>query len=571
MKKLSMLAIIASLAFVVIACNKQTSEYNPAVLLSNYGPNTLTVTATYYGPLATDGSGKIYVYLFDTMGLTSRDPIYSGSTVTAATPGVGETITVEHIKDGDYYVLVFYDYHGGDNPDNQTDRYMLYTAGGSTPFANQADTFTVIGDTDLPGLSFGDTYKLQGQSKYLLPATLTVNATYNGATATTGTGKLFVFLYDSMGTDTRTPAPVYIASSTGAAAVGVQSQIVFSNILAGSYKAVLFYDYSAEVGHDDSVDDRYVIYDNRQYKDLADTITLADGGSQTWTRSFGDSYTLQADGAYMTASSPVTLTVNAAYTGAVTPDVSATGKLYAYLYDALGRATRLPDSPNYTGATGSAGTTGTITISGIVPGDYYIVYFYDNTYWSSNVDSPGDKYLLSGGVQYPGTATPVSLNSNTTVSPSINDDYALTTNVMGDALFMQTGSLTVHATYNGGVPSSTIGSMKIYVYLYDALGTGTRTGALPIYSGSTAAAVTVGVEDTISIANILPGNYYVLIFYDYRSGTNPDNQTDRYIFYNGVGYTSTASPLSVSGGTDLPGVSFNNTYTIQSSSLFMTP
>jgi hypothetical protein len=567
MKKLLMLIIIG-FAFLLVGCNRdnQSSEFNPLALLSDYGPSTLTIHATYNGtavtgePNVSDGSGKIYVYLFktDELGLTSRTWTYSGSTAAAVTAGVEATITIEHIKDGEYYVLAFYDYKEGDNSDNQTDRYTLYAGAGLSGFTSVAVPYTVAGDSLLDGINFGDTYKLQGQSKFMLPCTVTVNATYNGTEYNDGSGRLFVYLYDTLGTDTRTPAPVY-ASSTPAASTA--ATITLTDVVAGSYKAVLFYDYSYEDGHNDSEGDRYVLYNNRQYTSLADTITLTDGGSATWTQTFGNSYTLQEDGAYMTPSSPVTLTVDAAYTGAVSPDASATGKIYAYLYDALGRATRLPDNPNYTGSTATAGTTGTITITGIVPGDYYIVYFYDNTYWSSNVDSPGDKYVLSGGVQYPASATPVSLNSNTTVYPSIGDDYALTTNVMGDALFLQTGSLTVTATYTGTEPSSNIGSKKIYVYLFDALNTGTRD-PLPIYSGSTTGAVAVSSPSDITINNILPGSYYMVVFYDFRSGTNPDNQTDRYVIYNNVEFpASGASTVTISTGPNsVTGISFGDGY-----------
>jgi hypothetical protein len=592
MKKL-LLLIIVGFAFILIGCNtdSQTSGTNTLALLSDYGPSTLTVHATYNGTAVTgvpdvdDGSGKIFVYLFktDELGLTSRTWTYSGSTAAAVTVGVEATITIDHIKDGEYYVLAFYDYKLGGNDDNQTDRYVLYAGAGLTGFTSVAVPYTVSGDTLLDGINFGNTYKLQAQSKFMLPATLTVNATYNGTEYTSGSGspsgRLFVYLYDTLGADTRTPTPVFSGSTVAAATTGVLTPIILTNVAAGTYYAVVGYDFNEEAGHLDSVGDRYLLYNNKQYASLADTITISDGGSATWNgATFGDSYTLQANGAYMTPSSPVTLTVNATYTGAVTPDASATGKIYVYLYDALGKGTRLPDDPNYSGATLIAGATGTITVNGIVPGDYYLVTFYDNSYSASRIDSPGDKYLLSGGTQYPTSAVTVSLSSNTSTNISVGDDYDFKTNVVGDTLFMQTGSLTVTATYTGTAGTGTDTDANfIYVYLFDYMNASTATSGgtrdpYPIYTGSTGSAVTVGNPGTISINNILPGSYCMVVFYNFNAtgAASPDNKNDRYVIYNGYEFPASGiTPVVVTAGSNsVSGISFGNSYQLNSGGAF---
>lgn len=128
-------------------------------------------------------------------------------------------------------------------------------------------------------------------------------------------------------------------------------------------------------------------------------------------------------------------------------------------------------------------------------------------------------------------------------------------------------TLTVTATYNGAAASD--GTGKLYVYLYNALGTGTRNQYLPVYTGSTAGAVTIGNATDITLTDLLPGDYYVLVFFDYRSGSNADNASDRYIFYNNVGSTATATKLTISGNTTVTGILFDNTFILQSGSLYM--
>ena len=575
MKKLMIFLILAA-GFFMAGCNKdgQSNEINPLALMGTYGPYTLTVNVTYDGTAATDGTGKIYVYLFDALGLTSRDPIYSGSTDAAYAGGV-TSINVEHIKAGDYYVLVFYDYVGGDNPDNRYDRYTLYGGAGPVGFAGSAAVYTVTGDATIGGtIDFDDTYQLQGQSKYMLPCTLTVNATYNGTDFTFGsglaTGRLFVYLYDSMGTDTRTPDPVWVGSTSTAATIGDQTAVTLSNITAGSYYAVLFYDFNEEAGHYDSEGDRYLLYNNKQFAGQATQIVIADGGSATWDNAvFDNSYTLQTGSAYMTA--PVALTVKATYNG--TAATTGLGNMHVYLYSALTRGTRLGGNPSYTGSVAAiVGDEATVTIPGVDQGYYYVLVFYDYAS-GANADSATDRYVFYDGAQYPANADIVLLDSDRELSGiTFDNDYTFQTNVVGDTLYMQPGSLTLTATYTGtaGTGSDLIANY-IYVYLYDSLGTGTRS-PLPIYTGSTGSAVTVGNPADITINNILPGSYYIVVFYNFAAtgATNPDTRYDRYVIYDNVEFpASPATPFNIiSGSNTLTGVSFGDGYQLNSGAAF---
>lgn len=132
MKKLLFLLLIG-IMLSVPSCKKDSdkNEINPLALLALLGNSSLTVTATYTGDAATDGTGRMFVYLYKSLGTTTRDPepAYKRSTRGGdfAEIGAAQTITIDHIRGGEYYVLVFYDYHTGGNDDNQTDRYILYS------------------------------------------------------------------------------------------------------------------------------------------------------------------------------------------------------------------------------------------------------------------------------------------------------------------------------------------------------------------------------------------------------------------------------------------------------------
>jgi len=152
-----------------MSCKKDTGdEINPLALLAFVGSSTLTVHATYTGTESVDpdATKRIYVYLYSAMPTNTRDvePRYTGSTAAAVTVNVEETITINNIIDGDYYVLVFYDYKYGNNyVPNQYDRYELYD---NVELPVSASTLAISGDTDLPGISFGDEYQLANSGGY---------------------------------------------------------------------------------------------------------------------------------------------------------------------------------------------------------------------------------------------------------------------------------------------------------------------------------------------------------------------------------------------------------------------
>ncbi|MCP4137204.1 MAG: hypothetical protein GY754_39915 [bacterium] len=81
-----------------------------------------------------------------------------------------------------------------------------------------------------------------------------------------------------------------------------------------------------------------------------------------------------------------------------------------------------------------------------------------------------------------------------------------------------------------------VGSKKNYVYLYSALGT--KSSSYPVlYSGSgdtnNSAVVVTGVQ---------PGDYYVVVFYDYYGGSNDENLLNKTDYYAIQGSGSTVSP-----------------------------
>jgi hypothetical protein len=156
------------------------------------------------------------------------------------------------------------------------------------------------------------------------------------------------------------------------------------------------------------------------------------------------------------------------------------------------------------------------------------------------------------------------------ISPLFSCDTKADKNEINPAILLLFGSntLTVKVTYNGTASSDASATKKIYVYLYNqALGTTPRSPDA-VYTGSTAGAVTVGVEETISISGVASGNYYVLVFYDFKSGSNPDNKTDRYVLYDGTvtgtACTSAATLVNIPTVTTL-NITFANTNQFQDS------
>lgn len=133
-----------------------------------------------------------------------------------------------------------------------------------------------------------------------------------------------------------------------------------------------------------------------------------------------------------------------------------------------------------------------------------------------------------------------------------------------------TGSITVNATYNGSLEDATApGSKKIYVYLYSTL---TNAQATPVALGSTDGAATVGTEYSITVSNITPGSYYVVVFYDYKTHTNNiAGKGDRYIIYNTTQLVSDADSVAVTAGSKNEyDVAFDNTYILDDSGAYDT-
>jgi hypothetical protein len=137
------------------------------------------------------------------------------------------------------------------------------------------------------------------------------------------------------------------------------------------------------------------------------------------------------------------------------------------------------------------------------------------------------------------------------------------------------GILEVKATYTGtpiaGVTGVSDGSGKIFLYMYAALGTNAQNA--PAYQASTAAEAVLNTEYTITINSIAPGNYYVVVFYDYKKHTNNTaGNTDRYELYNNVNTVSAASAVAVANDstTSLIGISFDNTWLLDSGGAFDT-
>ncbi len=406
MKKLMIFLILAS-GFIITGCNKdgQSNEFNPMSLLFNYGTASLTVNATYTGPMDGDGSGKIFVYLYSSLGTSTRDPepIYRGSTDAAVTSGSEATIRIDNIKDGSYNMLLFYDYDFGNNhDDNYGDFYTLYNG---TAYTTGTAKITVAGNTVLDDISFTNANVLGDGSVYATTATynVSIDATYISAVSgdAGATKKLYLYLYNTLGTSTANPAlPVKMGESAGIAVQNIAQTITASDIAPGNYYALVFYD--ARKGDETTVDgqdDPYLFFSNTPYKSNAQqfVVSITNGNVTLPAVSFGDANVLQANGVYKTPAALSTLTVTAQYANAVSADLAATRKIWVYMYSVLGNGTRDKYLPIYTGATSDVvveDTDADIVIDNIVPGTYYLVFIYDSKKQNDNIDGKTDKYEL---------------------------------------------------------------------------------------------------------------------------------------------------------------------------------
>lgn len=120
------------------------------------------------------------------------------------------------------------------------------------------------------------------------------------------------------------------------------------------------------------------------------------------------------------------------------------------------------------------------------------------------------------------------------------------------------GTVVVKATYTGTVKST--GTGALFACLYKALST---AQALPDYGVRTTAEAAVGTEYTLTLGKVAPGNYYLLVFYDFRQHNQHDaGNTDRYLLYEGQHLAAGASAIAVrTGETAAPAVvSFGDEY-----------
>lgn len=265
-----------------------------------------------------------------------------------------------------------------------------------------------------------------------------------------------------------------------------------------------------------------------------------------------------------------TITVKATYNGDVEDATQpGTHKIYVYLYKTLSNAQAEPDYKSCTSTGATVGVESTITVNNIAPGNYYVVIFYDYKAHNTYEAGKDDRYIISDSARYPSDADPVTVSegSSDILNVSFGNDYTLNSSGTYDV-----GTITVKATYNGDVEDATQpGTHKIYVYLYKAL---TLTAQdIPDYKTCTESGVTVGVESTITISNIIPDNYYVVVFYDYKAhNTYEAGKDDRYIIYNAAQFTSDADAVTVGEGTaGTLTMSFDNSYTLNSSGAYDVP
>lgn len=414
-------------------------------------------------------------------------------------------------------------------------------------------------------------------------SSLTVTATYTGSTTLTGTpvgtGKMYVYLYRSLGLTTRDPAPVYRGSTTDPIVSGGLSSITINGICDGDYYVLVFFDLNGGDNENKANQtDPYVLYTNTPYTTSASKVNIS--GDVTLSGiTFTDANVLLAQ-SYFMSTTTYTVTVNATYTGtAALPESEASKRIYVYLYNTStpGTSTTNPALPINSASTTAEitpGTEYTIPVNGVLAGSYYALVFYDSVKGTAT-DSENDPYTFFAGTPYGANAQQfIVVNADMTL-PDIS--FGDTSVLQTDAAYLTTaesGTLSVSATYNGPIPpdDANRGTMNICVYLYSVLGTGTRNQYMPIYTGVSGSPVTTtGGTATIDVADIIPGSYYVLVFYDYRTGTNIDGRYDRYILYNGVGYTSTASTLTINSGANPLSVTFDGYWQLQSGSLFVTP
>lgn len=120
------------------------------------------------------------------------------------------------------------------------------------------------------------------------------------------------------------------------------------------------------------------------------------------------------------------------------------------------------------------------------------------------------------------------------------------------------GTVVVKATYTG--TAKTTGTGMLFACLYKTLST---AQAVPDYGVRTPDEAVVGTEYTLTLGRVAPGDYYLLVFYDFRQHNLHDaGNTDRYMLYEGQHLAAGAAAVAVRAGatTALPGVRFGDEY-----------
>lgn len=400
---------------------------------------------------------------------------------------------------------------------------------------------------------------------FLGNSSLTVTATYSGSEITgidpaDGTGKIFVYLYRNLGTDTRDPEPAYKGSTENAVTLDTPANVTINNIIAGSYYVLVFYDYAGGGKNDDNFNDRYVLYQGTAYTSGASKFTIS-GDTNLDIGTFGDDNIL-GDGSVFMSTATYNLTVPVTYTGTL-GEASATRLMYVYLYNTLGTSTRNPALPVKTGVSSAVAASGVqqnITVADVVPGNYYVLVFYDSVK-GANIDSEGDPYVFFVNTPYAGNAQQIVMPAADTTLPDVS--FGASNTLQADGAYQAAPStlstLTVTAQYTGTIADD--GTGKIFVYLYSVLGNGTRDKYFPIYTGSTAAAVALSTDTDIVIDNIIPGSYYMVLFYDFKlQSSNDDGKNDRYELYDNCSLVSEADTFLIDEVAEtLTGVVITNT------------
>jgi hypothetical protein len=125
------------------------------------------------------------------------------------------------------------------------------------------------------------------------------------------------------------------------------------------------------------------------------------------------------------------------------------------------------------------------------------------------------------------------------------------------------GSLSVTAQYTGTLTDETqLGDGKLYVYLFETAPVDSK--AVKDYDTSTPAAVELSTDYIIELNDLPVGDYYMMIFYDYKKHTNTvPGKSDRYTLYNAQtcsnnGALLTAVTITEDNTTEITGVVVTN-------------